>query len=264
MALFGPPQMNKTYKVFWGGPAFGDNLLAAWVVNVLNFNHIPAVLCAPPRIKKLINSKMWNPRDHSSNFTVARLNRAKRKDPNFTILTDLLNSFIKKSKENITLAEIDIENAPHPVIYRDDPSIKGCDVCLVTQSGPWTPYRNWPHFNELKSLLIEDGVTFIDLSQEGIKENNFLNYVKKSKIYLGIETGASHYAAPHLGGKGLIIQSGYCDFDYWAAHYNYQPIEHPVECAPCWKRQGCEYDHKCMRKISAQKVYEKIMTAMHD
>jgi len=263
MALFGPPQMNKTYKVFWGGPAFGDNLLAAWVVNILNFNHIPAVLSAPPRIEKLINSKMFNSRDHSSDFTTVRLNRTKRKDPNFTILTDLLDFFIKKSKENITLAKIDIENAPHPVIYRHDPSIKGYDLCLVTQSGPWTPYRNWPHFSELKSLLVENGITFIDLSEEGVKGNNFLNYVKKSKIYLGLETGASHYAAPYAK-KGLIIQSGYCNFNYWAAHYNYQKIEHPVKCAPCWKKKGCEHDHKCMRKIPASLVYNEIIRIIND
>jgi len=254
---------NKIYKIFWAGGALGDNLLAAWVVNILNFNNISALLTGAPRIRNLINSKIYNPHSDTNAIPIP-LNRTKRKDPNFTIVTDLLNNFIKKSKENICVGEIDIENAPHPIIYQDNPLIKGYDVCLVTQSGSWTPYRNWPHFSELKSLLIDNGITFIDLSQKGVKGNNFLNYVKKSQIYLGIETGASHYAAPHLGGKGLIIQSGYCDFNYWAAHYNYQNLEHQVDCSPCWKRQGCPYEHKCMAKIHPDAALKWVKQNLYD
>ena len=58
--------------------------------------------------------------------------------------------------------------------------------------------------------------------------------------------------------KGFIIQSGYCDFEYWAAHYNYEKIEHRMHCAPCWKRRDCGEDHKCMREISPQRVFEVV------
>lgn len=250
--------MNKVYKIFWGGPAFGDNLLAAWVVNILNFNNIPSVLCPSPQIKKLVNSRIFNEKDSTCNFVPTRLNRTKRKDPNFTILTDLLDFFISRSNEKISLSNIDIKNTPCPIIYKDTPEIKGVDVVMVTKTGPWTPYRNWPYFDGLKKLLARNNISYIDLSEEKVKNFEFLNYVKKSKIYLGLETGASHYAAPFIDGKGFIIQSGYCSFDYWATHYNYIKIENKMHCAPCWKLNDCDYNHECMTQISPEKVLKKI------
>ena len=198
--------VNKIYKVFWAGSAFGDNLLAAWVVNVLNFNNISSVFASSPKIQHLVNCRAWKAGADNGHAIPIRLNRSKRKNPNFTILTDLLAHFLQESGEKISLKEIDIGNAPHPLKYSDNPSIKGVDVCLVTETGSWTPYRNWPSFKDLKMLFTKKGISFIDLSMEDIKGNNFLNYVKKSKVYLGLETGASHYAAPFIGDKGLIIQ----------------------------------------------------------
>ena len=250
------------YKVQSIACGFGDRLLAAWVVNILNFNNIPTIFVAPSKILSLVNCHVWEPKDPDDAAILINIKRSK--NPKFTILTDLLDSFIRKSGENITLSQIDIENAPHPMSYTDNPDIDGLTVCLVTQTGKYTPYRNWPYFQELKTLFTTNGISFIDLSAELIWGNDFLNYVKKSKIYLGLETGASHYAAPYVDDAGIIVQSGYSDFNYWAAHYNYEHLHYDINCAPCWKRVGCPYDHECMREIPAMLVYDKITKRMND
>ena len=256
--------MNEIYKVFWGGDGFGDHLLSAWVVNILNFNNIPAVFQAPREIQNLVNCSDWEPCLSRRSLKPIKLNRTKRKNPNFTILTDLIDFFLSQADEKIPLGDIDIYNAPHPLRYKNKPHLKGYDISLVTETGPWTPYRNWPYFNDLKKLFIKNDISFIDLSREKIKGIDFLNYVTKSKVYLGLETGASHYAAPYIKKKGIIIQSGYCDFRYWAAHYDYEFLHYPVNCSPCWKRTDCGHDHICMTHISATDVYNKVISKIYD
>lgn len=244
------------FEISGGGSGFGDRLLVAWTVNILNFNNIN---CSFGELEKIVNCKDFYKQNADTKKTKIVLSRTKKTDPRFTILTDLIYSFLQQSKININLDNIDIKNAPHPIIYKDMPDIKSVDVAMVTKTGPWTPYRNWPYFDKLKELFRKNNISYIDLSEEKVKNFEFLNYVKKSKIYLGLETGASHYAAPFIGDGGLMIQSGYCAFDYWAAHYNYQKIENPIRCAPCWKRKGCEYEHKCMTEISPDLVLKTII-----
>lgn len=245
----------KRYEICWGGSAFGDRLLAGWVCNILNFN---GVNCSFNQLGEILNCKdFYNKRDFNETIKTP-LNRTKKTNPDYTILTDLLYCFLQQSKENLTIDQIDIKNAPHPIIYKDIPEIKGVDVSIVSESGGWTPYRNWPYFDDLKKLLAKNNILYIDLSEKKVKNFEFLNYVKKSKIYLGLETGSSHYAAPFIKDNAFIIQSGYCSFDYWAAHYNFIKIENKMQCAPCWKRSNCVYNHECMTQISAEKVFKKI------
>ena len=250
---------NKFYTIGWGGGGFGDQLLAAYVANILNFNKIPCQLNAAVPIKNLINCKRFYPDFEAFGKPInIRLNRTKRKDPNFTIITDLLNYFIHKSKLDISLSSLNIKDAPHPIVYKALNNLKKYDVALVTKTGGWTPCRNWPYFSELKKIFKKNSISYIDLSAENIRGFEFLNYVKKCNVYLGLETGSSHYAAPFISGKGFIIQSGYCDFRYWAAHYDYEFLHYPVNCSPCWKRRDCDKDHKCMTQISPDRVFEII------
>ena len=243
----------KILNICYHGGGYGDRLLVAWVVNILNFNKIPSILNTTG-IDHLVNCKNFYDFKLDQPKKDIHILRQNKNNPKFTILSDLLNFAIYHGDIKLSLDNIDIKNAPHPIIYKDIPDINGVDVAIVTKTGPWTPYRNWPYFDDLKRLLAKNNISYIDLSEEKIKNFEFLNYVKKSKIYLGLETGASVYAAPFIKDKGLIIQSGYSNFNYWAADFNYQKIENRVECAPCQKRTECHEEHKCMTKILPEKV----------
>ena len=155
-----------------------------------------------------------------------------------------------------------------PVKYYDILSIPSVDVSIVSKGGLWSGYKNWPYFKELKDKLNENKITYIDLSEKNIKNIECLNYIKKSKLYLGLDTGVSHYASSVASGKTLIIQSGYNYFDFWC-FYDYDYINVNIECQKCFlnyytitkkhKYMNCKNDHKCMKNISVDMVYNKIV-----
>jgi len=254
---------SKVYAIqSYNAAGFGDYLSASVVVKILNDNSIPAVLDFP-KIHNLVDCPKIEDLEKKEGMDVETVVvvRHYRKNPNLTFYSDLIKGF--KNKLNIT-DDIQINIDSVPVIYKEITEIKGVDVSLVTKSAPFAPYRDWPYFDELKNLFKENNISYIDLTKENIKNFEFLNYVKKSKVYLGLETGSSHYASSLIKDKGFIIQSGYCNFEYWAAHYNYKKIEHRMHCAPCWKRRDCEEEHKCMTEISPKQVLNIIKRQLHE
>jgi hypothetical protein len=51
------------------------------------------------------------------------------------------------------------------------------------------------------------------------------------------------------GGREAPWQSGYtCNFNLYS----------PVPCAPCWRWNSCDFDRKCMKEISVEKVVDAI------
>ena len=257
-----PAPVNSYYEIGWSGHAFGDQIAASVVVQTLTDNGIRCALNSPS-IAHLVKCPQTTdkqfagltPIPHQLDRTLGVAN------PKYNFYTDLIEHFLKCKNINLKTQDINITLDHVPVVYKEIPSIHGVDVALVTKSGWWTPYRNWPYFNELKTLLKEKGISYIDLSKQKIQSFEFLNYVKKSTIYLGLDTGASHYASAFIKNKGFIIQSGYCSFEYWASIYNYKKIEYPVECSQvvgCWRRSGCEHNHKCMQQISPHHVFKTI------
>lgn len=245
----------------YNAAGFGDYLSAAVFVKILNDNNIPAVLDWP-KIHDLVDCpKIEDIKDPENvEFISHTAVRHHRKESGLTFYSDLVKGF--KNGKNVT-KDININVDSVPIIYKDIPEIEGVDIALVTKSAPFGPYRDWPYFDELKLLFKNNGISYIDLTKNNIKNFEFLNYVKKSKIYLGLETGSSHYASSLIKGKGFIIQSGYCNFEYWAGHYHYEKIENRMHCAPCWKRRDCEEDHQCMKGISAQEVFEIVASQLY-
>lgn len=248
---------RQPYRITYSGDAFGDNLFSAFITAVLNDNGIPAVL-QNPRIADLVECPLDDdPEAQLPTFNCVRRNRTGSQTSQvFNVYTDLLHEFCKKTKRS---DEIPISRDYIPVKYHDIPGVPSVDVALVTRTGHWTPFRNWPYFWKLKWMLDSVGVTYVDLSAKCIRDIPFLNYVRKAKIFLGLETGASHYASRLANGKALILQSGYCDFDYWAGAYRFDRIEVPVECRPCWLREDCSWKHKCMESLEAEAVFRELM-----
>ncbi len=250
------------YKIFYSGKAFGDNLISALFTVTLCDNGFDAILYNPD-ISDIVDcpatsspiSRGWR------TFECLRQNRTGLEtQKKFNVITDLIEEFIKKF--NI-IQQIKVERDYIPVKFIEYNDVPAHDVVIVSAAGYWSAYRNWPYFKELKNLLRTYDIDFLDLSENRIRNILFLNYIKKAKLFVGLETGASHYASMFANGKTIIIQSGYCDFDYWAGIYNYDHIQYDVECSPCWLRKGCSFSHKCMKEIKPEYVLEKILKKLN-
>jgi hypothetical protein len=172
-----------------------------------------------------------------------------------------------KHFEEIFERKIEITRDHIPVIF-NKMDVPTYDVILHTNTGSWSIYRMWPFFEELKSLLTKQGISWIDIADRkngrigGIK---YLNYVNNAKLYVGLETGPSHYVSSIAKNKTLILQSGFAEYNFWAYLYKFDHLEVEVPCRPCYlnvndirDNKGCPYNHRCMREISPQDVFNKI------
>lgn len=239
------------------GTAFGDKLLAGYVCAVLNDNEVEACvpgnkgfykkLDVPYRVGKYKDQEVqgWRMkfRDQINNTGVCN------------IVLGNLKMLEKRVGRDLPLTRNFI-----PVKYRDLPEIASVDVALCTKCGYFSKYREWDKFSKLKEMMQAKRISWIDLSEKKIKNVAALNVVNKAKLYVGIETGMSHYVSHFANGKTLIIQSGFAPFSYWC-NYDYEKIEFPTSCAPCWKtsNKGCPHGHKCMKKIGVEQVMNWIL-----
>lgn len=238
-----------------GGKGFGDHLVRAHAVQILNDNGVKAVLWTRKPLKRLIDVPLYDP--------------AKHKD--YTIMVDYFRNpkesllmFYLSQAEQLFETKVHLDNDKHdyvPVSFMENPNIPQVDVTLCTETGAWTPYRNWPYFGELKKRLNDLKITYVDLSKDCIFGHDCLNYVKKCKVYLGLETGTSHYVSKFANHKGLIIQGGFTLFSHWALPYKYEAITAETECPrkPCYLRSKCPFNRVCIDSISVDVVLDRIM-----
>jgi len=247
------------------GDAIGDHCMTAFFVQLLNDNGIKATYGAT-HYRDLFDIPV---NDYGFEFTFDYSANNNPRNPTFdknrTILEITLDKF-KTYFPDLKDTEFKIKTPYVPVKYKDNPDIKSYDIVMATKSGVWSRYRNWLYFPELKKVLDKEGITYYDLSENNIKNNDCLNYVKKSKLYIGLETGTSHYVSQFANNKGLIIQSGYCDISYWC-NYKYEIISRNVNCKPCFlnlKTQPCTNGHICMKNITVDMVMEKIKEMLNE
>ena len=255
--------MKNIYKITHSGTAFGDNLFCAYMVEMLKAEGFRAYL-DNEKIENLVPCETVDEKPHDD-FTIIEFDCVRRNrtgldtEEKHTIFTDLILEFKKKTGFSGRLKPI-LDHIP--VVFHEM-EVPAYDVVMVTETGYWTPYRNWPYFNELKRIFDDRGISYLDASKEGVTGILLLNYVKRCRIYLGLETGASHYVSSAANGKALILQSGYAPFNYWAGQYDYRSIEMGVTCAPCWLREGCT-SHKCMKGIKPEVVFEVVSERLFD
>jgi ADP-heptose:LPS heptosyltransferase len=173
-------------------------------------------------------------------------------------------SIMRKALDNFQHAaklqqKLSITRTSIPVRYHDIPEIQGVDVSLCTASGHWSRYRDWPYFDALKRELSARNVSWVDLQDK--KGIECLNHVKKSRLYVGLETGTSHYVSSVVP-KVLILQSGYSNLDYWN-HYGYQNVlSIPCRGRNCFRREGCPNNHYCMRQLTVEMVLTAILDSL--
>jgi hypothetical protein len=152
-----------------------------------------------------------------------------------------------------------------PVVF-EEMDVPNVDVALNTKTSLYTPYKLWPHLNELKIEMAKLGITYYDLDASETYGIECLNIVKRAQIYLGLDSGMSHYVSRFANGKSLILNGGFVTFNFWAYLYNYEPIQvEDVSCRPCYINRfhvedgkGCEYNNRCMGEITIDMVFNKI------
>lgn len=77
-----------------------------------------------------------------------------------------------------------------------------------------------------------------------------------ARLFIGLEGGLMHMARA-VKTPSIIIFGGYVSPEQTGYRENIN-FYSPVECAPCWKREPCPYQLKCMNVISAGDVIEAV------
>ena len=217
------------YYIYRTSTAIGDYMITAFFVRLLNDNGIQAFYSSQPYYELVAVPKTMAI-DKSKLFLIDYPSKEDEFDfGEDTSTVSIMQHMIRRFKQTFNInKDIKIKTHYVPINFVDIPKIEGTDVAMVTQSGHWTPYRNWPYFEELKKELNNYNIKYIDISKENIKNQECLNWVKKSKLYLGLETGTSHLVSQVVN-NSLIIQSGYTHNNFWN-FYNYDYISHDVDC----------------------------------
>ena len=246
----------------WRGSGFGEQLMLARVVAILNDNGVKVFLKEKKKVAGLVDCPKLSS-GYKSHFWYYDI-----KDRNPMVVQHI------RHYEEVFGRRIEITRDCIPTVFYDVDT-PTYDVVIHGSSGSWSSYRVWPYFDELEKMLEKNKVSFIRIDDRkkygrigGVK---FLNYVKRAKLYLGLETGPSHYVSDIGRGKTLIIQSGFSDFDFWAYMYKFDHLKVDVPCSPCflnkhdvYEGSGCQYNHRCMREISPQTVFNKIMEMIYE
>lgn len=242
--------IGKRVVVHRKGGAFGDTLLSAMFTQILRDHQIDAVWWDDrPEIRELIDLPMWDGRPEAEwRFEY----ESARPGPNFVrrallnFARDLgLHDALRMTRNRV------------PLRYVDDPGCHGSDVALCLTGGDWSKYRWYPYIDELKRELFRSGISYWDVRDHDIKGQTVFNAIHKSEMYVGIDTGVTH-AAASLNPNGIILQSGYNSPSDWNHDYPYEILSVPVPCAPCGLKEGCQYDHRCMKELSVSRVVSAI------
>lgn len=238
----------------WTGPAgFGDTCMAGMFVSILRDQHFNAYLCQN-KYSHLLDVPITQNGSNFSFHYIADFWRYKRSNH---------KSMMEQNLERVPFNQgIKITKNYVPVKFYDE-KIDPVEIVLNTRCSDWPDnIKGWDRFNDLKKILDDNKITWIDLDDKRIYDNLSLNYVKHSKAYVGLDTGRSHYSSFFANGKGIIIQSGHSKPRYWG-NYDYAYICNEGCCrmSPCFLRpmSSCHHKHRlCCKDISADRVFDEI------
>lgn len=152
-------------------------------------------------------------------------------------------------------------------------------IAVINRSaGPFTPNKDWPasHWDELVERLCQTGSAveigtgaaasspcrrdrFLDLrGQTTIKD--LIAVVAASDVHVGPISGPVHIAAA-VGTPSVVIFGGY--EDPVGTHYGGNlDLFTQLACSPCWLRDACPYDRKCLQVISPATVQSGILKVL--
>lgn len=147
-------------------------------------------------------------------------------------------------------------------------------ILIQTTASAWTPNKQWPeaYWQSMISSL-PSASTIIEVGASTVfrtppSHPGWLSLVGKTSLeeYFACFQKASVFVGPVSSGMHLahafklpsvIIVGG-----YEAANFPYplavQMGSNP-QCAPCWLRTPCPFDHQCLRKIEVKQVTAEIV-----
>ena len=262
---------DTTIVLYWPGhkKGVGEPLVMGWVTQVLVDNGIKAVFQQHERIARFapLACPVLDLRRLPKKYQKHRWLYNGKTDST-PIQVQYLNHYSELFETDLIVYKNYV-----PVKFYETPEVRQVDVVINTRTGNYTPYKRWPYFKELFKMFKNHCITWMNIDHDwretyGIRG---LNYVKKAKLYLGLDTGMSHYVSQFANGKALIINSGFTpSFEFWAWPYDYEYIE--VKDLPCKGclinkhdiKQGtvCSYGHRCMYEIKPQQVFEKVVSML--
>lgn len=236
---------------------FGDTLLSATFAAILRDNDIPCLWWNhDANMRSLIDLPQWDGRSPAQHY-IFEYESFNPGDRNF--LRRALDLF---SIRNNIRHPIKIKRSTPPLKIVDDPSVLGADVAICLSGGNWSPYRYYPKPEELKQALTAAGLTFIDV--KNLWNHSAFSAIRKSRLYLGIDTGATH-AASALNKNGIVLQSGFNRAEDWNHDYGFEILTADSACtlAPCYLREGCPHNHRCM-EIPVARIVERVIARLKD
>lgn len=236
---------------------FGDTILSALFTAILRDNGIPALWWNhDANMRSLIDLPQWDGKSPAQHY-VFEYESFIPGDRNF--IRRALDIF---SIRNNLRRPLKISRNSPPLRFIDHPRIRGADVAFCLTGGGWSRYRWFPRIEDLKNAMTAAGLTWIDLKTTW--NQHTFNAIKKSRLYLGIDTGTTH-AASALTSNGIILQSGFNRVEDWDHGYGFEILTADSACAlaPCYLREGCPHDQRCM-EIPIPRIIARIIERLKD
>lgn len=147
-------------------------------------------------------------------------------------------------------------------------------VTVLRRASRWTPNKDWSDasWNDLigrlarQATVVEIGERHGTASMGGLENyvdlrgrtsvDELAAVVAAADLHVGPISGPTHIAAA-AGRRSVVIYGGFEDpscsaYDRNVALYTQMP------CAPCWLREPCPYDRKCLSAISVGTVEDAV------
>lgn len=196
----------------------------------------------------------------------------------------LRESDLEKLETNLAPVSVDtIED-----LYSRFPSMQ--KPYIVMHPGSGALFKEWP-LNMWQQLFKEcsDRGFLVIVTGHGKREferaesiiegsNHAFNYVNKftlkefiavlfrAKVLIGVDSAAGHIASA-VKTKTILLYPGINHSKEWIPQVLDKEfskiLQHPVNCAPCFRRKGCKAMH-CIRNIASKEVLEHILPIMKE
>lgn len=154
----------------------------------------------------------------------------------------------------------------------------GPNIIILRRASRWTPNKDWPmsSWDELvkklsdKYKIVEIGEKCDIPGNEQIRVNvdlrgktdsaQLVAAIAAADLYVGPDSGPMHIAGA-VGTKSVVIYGGYIH-PVTTAYAGTWPLYTAVSCAPCWLREPCPYDRRCLAAISVDAVETAVAAAL--
>lgn len=141
-------------------------------------------------------------------------------------------------------------------------------VAMLRKAGPFTPNKDWPseRWDEFirrmarHATVIELGTgsaappvaeRHVDL-RGTTSERQFCAWISLADLVVSPVTSAVHIAAAY-GVPTLSVLGGY-ELPITASYPEHVTLHRSPYCSPCWLREPCPFDRRCLKDISVDEV----------